>query len=87
MGALDGIFNRVRPVVPRHESGPGTKGVGQGVAHAVPVGCAKTKMIFHFLAFYFLFRVVMLESEAVSGIFALERDFGNVSEKFGHVVR
>ena len=53
----------------------GTKGVGEGVAHAVPISGAEAQVILHLLAFNLLFGVVVLESEVISGIFAFEGYF------------
>ena len=61
MGSLLSVLHGIAPVVPRHLSGPGAKGVAQGISHAVPIGCSKTKVFSHRLALHELVGVIVLE--------------------------
>jgi hypothetical protein len=60
-----GIVERIRAIVPRHQGSGATEGITQTVAHYVPIGRRETHMVLHFLSADFLVRIIMLESKNV----------------------
>ncbi len=74
-----GVVERVRAIVPGHEGRGRTEGVGETVAHAMPVGGGKTQMLAHGFTRQFFGGIVMLEGESVLGLrpfVANNRNFG-----------
>ena len=76
------VFDRIGSVVPGTLGGGTSKGVGETVAHRMPVGRGEAEMLTHRLAADDFIRVVMLESERVAGLRPLERDDGDSREEF-----
>ena len=76
------VFDRIGSVVPGTLGGGTSKGVGETVAHRMPVGRGEAEMLTHRLAADDFIRIVMLESERVAGLRPLERDDGDSREEF-----
>ena len=78
-----GIFHRVRSVVPRHQRGAAAEGIRQWVAHDVPVGRGKSKVLPHRLSLDEFVDVVMFESKRILRFGTFVGDPGNFRE-IGH---
>ena len=78
-----GIFHRVRSVVPRHERGAAAEGIGQRIAHDMPVGRGKSKVLPHRRSLNEFVGVVMFESKRILRLGTFVGDPGNFW-KIGH---
>ena len=65
IGSLEGVGNGIALIIPRHEGGRATEGIGETVTHHVPVSGSEAAMIFHGFSSDDFVGIVLLESEWV----------------------
>ena len=77
-----GILQSLLSIVPRHQSGPVTKGITQAIAHAMPVGRAKAHVLTHRLSRHLFIGIVVMKGERVIGVGALVFNFRDIGKVF-----
>ena len=77
---LERVGERVGTVVPRHECGGSAKGIGEPIAHHVPVSGAKTQVFGHGFVPYFFRGVIVAEGQRIVACSAFVTNDGNIGE-------
>lgn len=80
MNALLSVADGIGVVIPRHQSRSGAEGIGEGVAHDVPVRRREAEVFAHGLSFDHFVGIVMFEGKGVFGGGALVNNFGYFRE-------
>ena len=79
--ALLGILNRIGTIIPGSQRCAATKGVGQWIAHDMPVGGGKAQVIAHGLPLDQLIGVVLLKGKGIAGLGAFVINDGYFREE------
>lgn len=80
IGALECVIDGIGLIVPGHQSGSSAEGVGETIAHDVPIGGSEAHVIAHGFALDEFIGIVVLECEGVTRGRAFVLNFRNVGE-------
>ena len=80
--ALLGVGNGVRSVIPGHQRRAAAKGIGERVAHHMPVGGGEAQMVSHRLALDEFVGIVLFKGEGIFGFRPFEGDLWDAGEVF-----
>jgi len=83
IGALKGVGHGIALIIPWHEGSWATEGIGETVAHDVPISGSEAAMILHGFSSDDFVRIVLFESERVFGFWTFVLYFRDVRE-IGH---
>ena len=80
VGTLECVVHGIGLIVPGHQSGGSAEGVGETIAHHVPIGSGEAHMIAHGFALDEFIGIVVLECEGIARTGALVLNFRNVGK-------
>src|SRR5262249_13767453 len=83
-GAILGILDGRRVVIPRHQPCGQSKRIGVSISKGMSIHYGETQMLEHGLAFHQLTGIVMFEAEWIFGFWTFVRNLCNSWERFFH---
>ena len=81
VGAFEGVIDGVSAIVPRHQGSRSAKGIGEAVAHHVPVCGGEAGMVLHGFPGDDLVGIVLLERKRIFRFRAFVLDFWDIGKK------